>query len=235
MEESGIACNRKEIVPCTLHHTITAHAAFPEERMMKELIDYIVDKEWKMFDRVQNEGGRASCQNDPATFRIMRASQFMTWPEDLLKSYLADLEAAERAGRNLLTEKYAFMMESTAPLEFRRIRHLLPAPGKDALDHIREIVDIHVGWERRTDQIYPHVRAKGRPLTRDEDRLNVTSFETYLTGELKTWSEATLTKYLAFTRECLRQGRNLAEETADNMARAYGYASMRDAEEKSAR
>lgn len=83
--------------------------------MSSDLIDLVIDKEWKMFDRVQNEGGRASCQNDPATFRIMRASQFMTWPEDLLRSYLADLEHAERAGRNLLTEKYAFMMEYTLP------------------------------------------------------------------------------------------------------------------------
>ena len=202
--------------------------------MTKELIDRIVDKEWKMFDLVRNEGGRASCQNDPATFRIMRSSQFMTWPQDLLQSYLADLEAAERAGRNLLTEKYAFMMESTAPLEFRRIRHMLPAHDKEVLEFIKEIVNIHVTWERRTDLAYPHVRSKGRPLTSDEDRPDVTSFETYLTGELKTWSRPTLTRYLAFTRECLRQGRNLAEETGDNMARAYGYASMRDAEKKSA-
>ena len=79
--------------------------------MTRELIENIVDREWSMFDRVRNEGGRASCQNDPATFRIMRTSQFMTWPEDLLRSYLADLEAADRVGRNLLTEKYAFMME----------------------------------------------------------------------------------------------------------------------------
>ena len=112
--------------------------------MTKELIDRIVDKEWKMFDLVRNEGGRASCQNDPATFRIMRSSQFMTWPQDLLQSYLADLEAAERAGRNLLTEKYAFMMESTAPLEFRRIRHMLPAHDKEVLEFIKEIVNIHV-------------------------------------------------------------------------------------------
>ncbi len=202
--------------------------------MTKELIERLVDKEWKMFDQVRNEGGRASCQNDPVTFRIMRSSQFMTWPEDLLQSYLADLEAAERAGRNLLTEKYAFMMESTAPLEFRRICHLLPVLDKDSLESIQEIVSIHVNWERRTDLAYPHVRSKGRPLTSDEDRPDVTSFETYLTGELKTWSRSTLTRYLAFTRDCLRQGRNLAEETGDNMARAYGYASMRDAEEKRA-
>ena len=133
--------------------------------MTRELIENIVDREWSMFDRVRNEGGRASCQNDPATFRIMRTSQFMTWPEDLLRSYLADLETADRVGRNLLTEKYAFMMESTSPFEFRRIRHMLPVPDQDSLAWIREIVNTHVNWERRTDQAYPRVRSKGRPLT----------------------------------------------------------------------
>lgn len=232
-ERKGLQLKRNR----AMHHLYftAVQRLFSEKHMTRELIENIVDREWSMFDRVRNEGGRASCQNDPATFRIMRTSQFMTWPEDLLRSYLADLEAADRVGRNLLTEKYAFMMESTSPFEFRRIRHMLPVPDQDSLAWIREIVNTHVNWERRTDQAYPRVRSKGRPLTSDEDRPDVTSFETYLAGELKTWSRSTLARYLAFTRDCVRQGRNLAEETADNMARAYGYASMRDAEEKSAR
>ncbi len=68
-------------------------------------LDRIVALEWNMFQRVQNEGGRASCQDDYPTFRLMRESQFSVWPEPVLASYLKDLETAVAAGRKLVTEK----------------------------------------------------------------------------------------------------------------------------------
>lgn len=41
-----------------------------------ELIDAIVQIEWPMFAGVNNEGGKAACQMDLATFQIMRISQY---------------------------------------------------------------------------------------------------------------------------------------------------------------
>lgn len=73
--------------------------------------------EWEMFQRVRNEGGRADCQNRPDTFKIMRLAQFSAWPEELAQSYLEDLRKALQNDRNLPMEKYARMMESTAPEE----------------------------------------------------------------------------------------------------------------------
>lgn len=86
----------------------------------------LIQMEWQQFYQVHNEGGRASCQEDPKTFAIMRRSQFTAWPEALVDSYTADLEAAEEVGRNLLTEKYAWMMEDTAP---GRVRAASPFPA----------------------------------------------------------------------------------------------------------
>ena len=83
--------------------------------MNQDLIAQIVAQEWAMFDEVQNNGGRAECQNNPREFEIMRSSQLKTWSEDVLKSYLHDLTSAAYSKRNLLTEKYAYMMESTYP------------------------------------------------------------------------------------------------------------------------
>lgn len=80
-----------------------------------ELIDAIVQIEWPMFAGVNNEGGKAACQMDLATFRIMRISQYSAWGEELLESCLADLRAAQNQGRNLMTEKYARMMKTTFP------------------------------------------------------------------------------------------------------------------------
>ena len=52
-----------------------------------ELIDAIVQIEWPMFAGVNNEGGKAACQMDLATFRIMRISQYSAWGEELLESW----------------------------------------------------------------------------------------------------------------------------------------------------
>jgi len=80
---------------------------------MTEIIEKIISLEWEMFQRVENEGGRASCQDDPTTFYHMRKSQFSAWTEEICLSYLEDLRAAAKSGRNLVEEKYARMMAST--------------------------------------------------------------------------------------------------------------------------
>ena len=75
------------------------------------IINQIVDIEWVMFDKVNNIGGRASCQDEKQTFYIMRSSQLGAWNEALLGSYLEDLQQAKAEGRNPLSEKYGYMME----------------------------------------------------------------------------------------------------------------------------
>lgn len=87
----------------------------------KTLVDAVVTAEWEMFSNVQNVGGKASCQMDPKTFRIMRSSQMDNWDDELLGSYLEDLLNARLEGRNLVTEKYARMMESTFPEEYAQL------------------------------------------------------------------------------------------------------------------
>ena len=72
----------------------------------KTLVDAVVTAEWEMFSNVQNVGGKASCQMDPKTFRIMRSSQMDNWDDELLGSYLEDLlnKAVEKA-REIIEEK----------------------------------------------------------------------------------------------------------------------------------
>ena len=64
-----------------------------------------------MFQNVRNTGGRAACQDDFETFDVMRKSQFLTWDLPLLESYWQDLQEGKAQGRNLVMEKYAYMME----------------------------------------------------------------------------------------------------------------------------
>lgn len=57
-----------------------------------------------------------------------------------------------------------------------------------------------------------------------------TSFETYLRGELKTYSLPTLRLLRAFTEELDAAGGNLAILTMEATAKAYGYVSLAEAE-----
>ena len=202
--------------------------------MSQELIAQVVAQEWAMFNDVQNQGGRASCQNNPKEFEIMRSSQLKTWSEDVLKSYLNDLTTAAYMGRNMLTEKYAFMMESTHPNEFQQIKQFLPQIEPQVLAKIQEIVDINMDWQQEADEKYPNLRAKGRPLSSKEDTQFVTSFETYLRCELKTYSTETIMTLHAHTLACLEKHYNMAIANLQNMVGQMGYSSLEEANEKMA-
>lgn len=196
----------------------------------EERILGICRREWEMFSRVRNTGGRAACQNDGEFFRQMRACQFAAWSNDMLASYETDLKQAEAEGRNLLEEKYAWMMASTHPEEFSRIASRLPPLAPEKAGLIDAIVAIQLAWEREVDERFPHFRSGGRPLTRDADSMWVTSFETYLAGELKTYSLRTLRLFLEHMRKTRQEGGNLAMEVAANTARVYGHESLEAAE-----
>jgi len=195
------------------------------------LIKRIVDMEWDMFSTVQNTGGKAACQSDPSTFRIMRESQCNSWDEELLTSYLADLEAAREAGRNLMTEKYARMMESTFPDEYAKLAHRLPAVNADVLAQIEEIVAAHLQWKEALDARCPHLSDRGRPLRSKDDYPGVPSLETYMRGELRTYSPQTIALYHAATLKRMAEGRNEAEENLLHQVRQYGFADLDQAED----
>lgn len=196
----------------------------------QELIKAIVDIEWPMFSGVNNLGGKASCQMDPQTFRIMRESQYATWSERLLGQYLEDLHQAKQAGRNVMSEKYARMMEHTFPDEYARIAPRLPALDPGAARMVEEIVAAHIRWKEELDARYPALSERGRPLrSKDDYRFGQPSLETYMRGELQTLSPAAVAIYHAETQERLAQGRNEAEENLLNQVKKYGYTTLEEA------
>ncbi len=196
------------------------------------LTDDVVEHEWEMFRRVPNRGGTASCQESPQTFRIMRTAQLASWSDALLESYLVDLQDAALAGRNLLTEKYGHMMQSTAPEEYARIAEMLPALAPAALELIARIVPVILDWEVALAAKYPGVVARGRPIFSSGDRPQVTSLETYLKGELATYSVRTLELYLAHVERQCAEGVNGCEITLARTATQYGYRSLQEANER---
>lgn len=189
--------------------------------MRDELMSEIIKLEWDMFSHVSNVGGPASCQMRPDTFKIMRKSQAATWSDELLASYLEDLKTATREGRNIMTEKYARMMESTFPEEYRKLAASLPPVDKETLQKIEEIVAINVGWKAELFDRYPRLSGKGRPLRTSEDSAMETSFETYLRGELKTYSARTITLLHELTLRQQQDGVNGAALNLLNQVQQY--------------
>ena len=198
----------------------------------EEKIAEIVEAEWKQFDKVNNEGGRADCQDDWNTFSIMRKSQYMTWTNELLESYLADLNDAKARGWNLIMEKYARMMQSTAPEKYAELEEQLPKRSAERTAIAEEIIRIQVDWMEAFAKEYPKMAANARSIHTSEDSAYNTSYETYLRGEIGTYSEQTFVLYGRFVTELAAKGGNLAYEIMDNTARLYGYADVKDAEKR---
>lgn len=194
------------------------------------MIDQIVAIEWGMFSKVANMGGPAACQEDLTTFAIMRRSQAQTWSLELQASYLDDLRAARRNGINLMTVKYARMMETTHPAEYARFKDELPPIDDEARRLVDEIAAVHRSWDREMIARYPHLRDRGRPASTSDDTPYATSAETYLRGELLTYSPRSIALYHLQVMLAKDAGVNLAEQTLLNMVRSYGYASLDDAE-----
>lgn len=110
------------------------------------------------------------------------------------------------------------------------IQRLLPAKSEKEIRLVEQIIGIYMGWYEEVQKQIPNIMADGRPLRSSEDKIGDVSIETYLRGELKTYSEASLEVCLHFLGECEKQGRNLVRENYQEMAGAYGYESLERAE-----
>ena len=232
-EDTFLECHKREILQRMqqlLQNDGTEKAEPRESERKTARIKAIVEEEWRQFQQVQNEGGRASCQDDRSTFVLMRTSQFTPWNEEVLASYQQDLNRAGDQGWNLLTEKYARMMEHTAPQQYARLADRLPKRGPERLQLQELLISIMMQWTREVEQRCPHLMGRGRNLSSVQDGPWNVSSETYLRGELGTYSDETLGLYAQMVLDLLAQGENLVEQNMTCMARGYGYRSLKDAE-----
>lgn len=201
-----------------------------KEKKLK--IEKIIDIEWQMFQKVENIGGRASCQDDFETFYIMRFSQYGSWSDEMVDFYLDFAEDALRRGRNLVSEKYARMMKFTHPEYYKReIESFLPPISAECLLLIDEIASAMVGWETDFSRLYPKLSGAGRPITSDVDISGFTSMETYARGELSTYPVELLRLYSEYIDRLLREGKSLSLINQQIMVELYGYDTIKEAED----
>ena len=194
------------------------------------LVKQIAKVEFKAFDKVKNVGGRASCQDDWPTFSIMRKSQYMTWNRTMLIQYLYDFVREYKLGHNLIEEKYGRMMESTAPEEYEAIKDRFPVITSEKKSIIEQIVQLQVDWMEKFADKYPALAENARSIRTGNDNIDNTSYETYLRGEISTYSDKMLELYGRYVVEYAQNGKNLAFDIMTNNVHLYGYKGLDEAE-----
>lgn len=196
----------------------------------ESLVDIIVKMEFEAFDVVKNEGGRADCQDNWNTFSIMRKSQYLTWNYDMLDEYAWYFKKCAENGRNLITEKYGRMEKSTAPERYEAIKDNFPVHSEQRENIAEAVIAIQVTWMEEFAEQYPNMAGQARSIHTYEDNPLNTSYETYLRGELGTYSDELMSMYAAFVLDIKNKGNNLAKMIMENTALLYGYASLEEAE-----
>ncbi|WP_338937469.1 DUF4125 family protein [Fusobacterium pseudoperiodonticum] len=193
----------------------------------EKIIEKILEKEWKYFSNLNNIGGRADCQDNREDFIIMRKSQWETFNEETLLSYLEDLNSKN----NPLFQKYAQMMKYNSPEEYEKIKDILEKASDEKTDLVNKIMFIYMEWEKEFFERYPIFSSMGRPLYSSEDDNIETSIETYLRGELLSYSEKTLKLYLNYVIDNKEKNINLAIKNMDNLARMQDFNDSDEVEE----
>jgi hypothetical protein len=181
----------------------------------EKLIETIVTLELEMFLSVPADG-LYSCQQDLDGFRLHRSTQFAIWSEKTLSSYLQDLHQAEAAGINLMTVKYARMEDRLERENFNPL--------------IDQLAALQLRWQTEMAAKYPHLMAAARPVSEKDDAAGATSFETYLRGELETYSDATLASLFHDLSQLDQGGKNGSEEIYSHLVKKLGYENLAEVE-----
>lgn len=164
-------------------------------RKKTPIIDNIIELEWNMFQELKNIGGRASCQDNYPYFRLMRKSQYYAWDMELIESYLNDLSEAKKYGYNVLAIKYGFMEESLDIEHFNKIKDNLPKLEEKRINLNEAIIKLQLEMFEEFQKENKEDSSLMRTLYSNTDSVNNASYETYLRGELSSYSEKTVYLY----------------------------------------
>jgi hypothetical protein len=177
------------------------------------LLENILDMEWEMFVRVKSSQP-AACQSAPDNFRAIRGSVFDVWTDEMLESYLEQLNEVKARGRNLLTEKYA------------RMDNLIPSLTDNPL--IADIIAISDRWQHELKQRYPALYLRCCRSTNPTG--DGSNFSVYLSAELETYGDRTVDLYYRNVKNAEEQNRNLTIEALQRLVQKSGYTDLEDAE-----
>lgn len=178
----------------------------------EDTLKKIVINEWNFFTTVNNIGKRAYCQDNSFTFIYSRLCYWNIYNDIILTSYLNDLVNAKNENRNLVTEKYAYIMQYTDPEYFNKIKKYLPPISDYKKNTVNSIMLIYINWEEEVKKNNPELLDNNRDLYNPSQSTARTTIEYYFKGELSSYSESTLNLILKYYLSAFQKGINLVEK-----------------------
>ena len=115
---------------------------------------------------------------------------------------------------------------------YEALKDTLPVLSPEKLYLSDLICAAHVLWQEELAEQYPRLTGHGRPIRKENDGPGITSFETYLRGELLTYSVESLRLYAAFVDKSKKERVNLCEQVLRNTVQQYGFSTLEEAESR---
>lgn len=178
------------------------------------ILDKIVAYEWDMLQKTSTKQKHLECKNNKYTFTLMRKSQWAVYSLDTQASYLQDIHQALQEGRNLMVEKYAYMMKEFVIEEFEAIKDRLPVVTAEKETLVTAILEQHFRWYDEAKQLLPKAMSYGRCSCQTISK--EVSIFVYLRGELETYSCKTLQAILSENTTMIAHHMNGVVETLKN-------------------
>ena len=123
-------------------------------------------------------------------------------------------------------------MASTSPVEYGKIKDQMPLLSQQRINLQEQLIQIQVAWMEEFKEQYPNIATNARVIHTYEDQIDDTSYETYLRGEISTYSDQTIILYGRMIVDYVNKGRSYVKEIMTNTIHFYGYLSLEDAKEK---
>lgn len=197
---------------------------------MDTSVQELLDLEWRLFDAAPQAGQRSAQLEDREQFQLSRSAQLAVWSPELRESWRQDLLSALAENRNLINEKYIYMLEQVSPEQYVSLKANLPEASMEKLWLVDWICQAQAAWQETLSRKYPRLTQNSRAIRRNADNRSGVSFETYIRGELMTHSVNTLRLYASQIEKAQKVGENLCENVLEHVVRQLGYASLETAD-----
>lgn len=172
----------------------------------------ITDIEFEMHKALNAYGGVQECQLNKNYYFIMRLSQHLNMSLEFLNSYLNDLIYAKNNNVSLPFIKYAFMEKSTDKKLYELTKDYLPIIDEKRTKLQEAIISVQLEMLNKYLKKQKNDSKNMRTIYSSSDNLDNASYETYLRGELSSYSENTVVLYGRMISLYSKYKKNFVEE-----------------------